>query len=313
MKIKSLIVVISLFAFVVALYAGKEERADGVQAAKDKINKILSEAEQAEANNTAMYERNYRTLSSINMKLDGGYYGKTADSDYTKAKTLDMLAKLGFVAASSIGTADLDKQIALLLQQSAALKASGDPQYAQVASDYDALAEALKSGNEIEAENIASRINEYVQTNAPSIDPGYQPTAKENSLLAGLASVLSQSLGAVGSMLTSFGLTKLLTLLGGAALASNPLSIAIGMILSNTIGAVASGISNNGVVDWQPVGDTASGLVTGGVSDNVNSANSKLQESLDKDIAQTTPIHLNTNTNAVVEGSKEHGETKAPK
>jgi len=308
MKKKPIIIFLMIVFFVNSfLFAGRRE---GVEATKEKMEDIISQAANAEAVpvNNQKYVNNYKTLSSINVKLTDDYYNKTSISDYTKAKTMDMLGQLAITSAFAIGTADQNKQTALISEQAEALSASKDPEYQAIGNKYTQLAAALKSGNEIEAQSIAASIQEYTNNNAPGIDPGYKPSKEENSLLAGLGSVLSGSLGRIGSMLTSFGLTKLLTMLGGAALAANPLTMAIGIILGDTIGAVASSVTNGGVVNWEPVENSTINQTASGVGGATNN----LQGALNKDLAQTTPWALNTNTDAVVEGSKEHGGTKAP-
>src|ERR1035437_4996363 len=302
-RLISLTLVALMFVFSL-LFATDAEQAEGIQATKAKMSSIISQANQRESTTNERFVKSYNNLSSIKTKLDSNYYSKTAStSDYTKSKTMEMLSQLATTAAFAIGTADQAKQAALISDQATALKAAGAPEYQEIATKYADLAEAVKSGNDIQAQSIAASITDYVTANAPVIDSNYTPTPQENSLLAGLGSVLSGSLGRIGSMLTSFGLSKLLTLLGGAALASNPLTLAIGMLMGDTIGALASSVTNNGVVNWEPVANSATDKTTSLTSGGANSAEGKLGEALNTNLAQTTPLTINTNTNAVVEGS----------
>jgi hypothetical protein len=302
------IVWLLLAVLVVTTIYADAEHGSGIQATKEKMSGIILEADNAKAVNNVQYVNNYKTLSSIHTKLDSDYYNKTAAGDYTKAKTLDMLGQLAITSAYAIGTAAQAKQAATVAEQAASLKASSDPQYQAVGEQYGQLSQAIATGNDVQAQSIASSIDAYCKENAPTIDSGYKATPQENSLLAGLGSVLSSSLGTIGSMLTSFGLTKLLTLLGGTALASNPLTMAIGVLLSNTIGAVASSVTNKGVVNWSPVEGSAIGQASSGVGSGTNG----LQNALNTNLQQTTPWVVNTDTNAVVEGSKDQGQTKSP-
>lgn len=308
---KCLSTVIVLAMLAAPLMADDTERAEGIEATKAKMLDIISQANSAKANNSR-YTENYNNIRRINQKLDGNYYKKTAADDYTKAQVMSMIGSLAETAAYSIGTAGQAQQAALLSQQAAAMAASGDPNYQALAAQLNQLAAAVSSGNDIQAQTLAQGIQAYSNANAPAIDSSYKPTPQENSLLAGLGSVLANSLGTIGSMLSSFALSKLLTLIGGAALAGNPLTAAIGIILSSCVGAVASSITTGGVVNWQPAASTAqcSGISVAGQGSN--SFQNTLSGSLQQNLAQTTPW-ISTNSSAVVQGSQNAGGTnKAP-
>lgn len=305
-KIASLIVVLSLLSNV-CLFAYDEERNKGITALKSKQQRVLQEIDQKEP--VSPYgDTMVRTLSQIKATIDSKYYNTAAESDYTKAKVMEMLSQLAITSAFAVGTAAQPEQLALVKQQATELLASSDPQMQQLGQKYSDLAQAIEKGDSIQAQAIAGEIKEYVTQNEPSISPGYAPSAKENTFLAGLGSVLSNSLMKVGSLLTTFGVQGLLTLLGGAALASSPLGIAVSILMSDTIGAVANGIMNNGQINWDQTG--SSGANVAGVG--ANSGTMQLEKALGEANAKITPIAWPTQApNIPAQGS--NSESAAPK
>jgi hypothetical protein len=207
-------------------------------------------------------------------------------TDYTKSKTMEMLGQLAITTAFAIGTAELTKQKSLVDETATGLKGSQDPQYQELGNMYQQLGVYMEEGNEVEAQGYAEQIKNYTSSNAPNIDSGYRPSEEENTLLSGLAGVLARSLGRIGNLLVTVGLNKLFQMLGFGALASNPLGLAISIVLQETVGAVAGSISNNGEIDWKPVENSAIGQSV----DLADQGAKNVEGKIEKGVTETKPM-----------------------
>jgi len=309
---KIVVLIVAVLFLTTLITAYDQERAQGLQDTKSKMRQMLYEVKSKQPAN-AYGDITYKTLQKVRMKLDSDYYNKTLMTDFTKSKTMEMLAQLAITSAFAVGTAEQDAQIKIVKDTSNSLSGSSDSFYQELAGKYSSLAKAMEEGNEIEAQTIAQDIKKYVSKYKPHIPDGYQASNEENNILAGLGGILANSLGRIGNMLSMFALDKLFTMLGWGALATNPLGLAVGIIMQETIGAIASGIGSREDIVWKNVEDTAVNQITGLAKQGVNSQLDKVQQGLDENLASTTPIiQPNRNTSTEVEESVKTGGNKLP-
>jgi len=283
-RIKSINFVLALLLLITPILpAADAVRESDLRNLKSKMETSLQNIDGKEAvrgTGTGGADTTYKTLSKVEMKIDNAYFDETSQSSFAKNKVMTMLSQLAVAGAYAIGTAEQPATVLQLQEQASSLSKSNDPEFQALGQKYEKLSIAVQNGNNIEAQTIAQDIQSYVQQNAPVIAAGYQPTKKENALVSGFAGVLSRSLGRILPVLTTFALGALFKALGFGLLAANPVGLAISIILSETIGAVASGIGSGGNVDWTPVGNTGVNQATGLADQGAMSLEQNLQNSL---------------------------------
>ncbi len=287
--------IISIFLsilIIVPIFGYDEDRAKGLGMVKGKMDNVLQNLQtNRPADGSRGYgDTTYKTLSKLNAKLDTDYFNKTLATDYTKSKIMTMLAQLAITAAHSIGTAAQGEQATLIQTTGSSLQATKDPQYQAIGSQFSTLAGQISKGNDIEAQGTADSIKQYVTSEAPVISSDYKPSQQENALVSGLASVLSSSLSRVLGMLSTFGIAALFKALGFGALASNPIGLAIAIVMQETIGAVATSVTGNGQINWQPVESTAMSQVVNVTNKGTNAITNNTQNQLNGALQSITPI-----------------------
>jgi hypothetical protein len=288
-KILSLILSVLIVA---PVFGYDEDRAKGLTMIKSKMENVL---QNLQSNKTVDGSRGYgdttyKTLSKLKAKLDTDYFNKTLATDYTKSKIMTMLAQLAITAAHSIGTAAQGEQATLIQTTGSSLQASKDPQYQAIGSQFITLAGQISQGNDIEAQSTADSIKQYVTSEAPVISSDYKPSPQENALVSGLASVLSSSLSRILGMLSTFGIAALFKALGFGLLASNPIGLAVAILMQETIGAVATSITGNGQINWQPVENSAVSQVVGVTDKGTSAITNGTQNQLNGALQSITPI-----------------------
>lgn len=302
------IVALILFLFISATYGMDEERSGGFTSTKMKMQTALQQLQSKQPDPAALGfgDTTYKTLSRLKTNLSTQYFDKTLMTDYTKSKVMEMLSQLAITSAFSIGTAGQTEQGNIISNASDSLSGSSDPEYQKIGQLFDSLAESISEGNEVTAKSIAAQIQEYVDEAAPEIAAGYQPTKEENSLLAGLAGVLSNSMGRILGMLSSFGMAMLFKTLGFGALASNPIGLGISIILQETLGAVFTGVTGGGEVNWQPVESAVVNQSTGLTEQGASVVEDNIKTTLDEAAGP------NTDTVAVNGKTEAGGESSSP-
>lgn len=288
---KTISLILSIL-IVAPVFGYDEERAKGLETVKSKMEDALQQIQSKNpAADTHGYgDTTYRTLSKVKAKLDTDYFNKTLATDYTKSKIMTMLAQLAITAAHSIGTAAQGEQATLIQTTGSSLQASKDPQYQEIGSQFSTLAGQISQGNDIEAQSTADSIKQYVSSEAPVISSDYKPTPQENALVSGLASVLSSSMSRILGMLSTFGIAALFKALGFGVLASNPIGLAIAIIMQETIGAVATSVTGNGQINWQPVENSAVSQVVSVSDKGTNAIANGTQNQLNGALQSITPI-----------------------
>lgn len=301
-KIISLITVASMFALqTLPLLASDDVRAQGMEQVKGKMQSAMqsldTEKPQTAAGEAGQYgDTTFKTLSQVRAKLDTTYYNKTLESDYTKNKIMTMLGQLAITSAYSIGTAMQGQQTQLVSTQAKSLQASSDPNYQAMGQQFSTLATEMAQGNDIEAKQTAAEIQSYAAQNAPVIDPGYKPTQQENALLAGLGSVLANCMSSIMGMLGNAGVQALLTALGCAA--GGPIGMVVSVLIQSTIGAVYTGVTNGGTINWAPVANAATSQTTNLAGQGASTIQNGVQTNLNTAVSQITPLP-NVNTTGV--------------
>lgn len=282
------------------LIASDDVRSQGMQQVKGKMNNAMQQLDtkQPETANGGYGDTTYKTLSKVHATLDTNYYNKTLESDYTKNKIMTMLGQLAITSAYSIGTAMQGQQTKLVTAQATSLQASNDPNYQAMGQQFATLATEMSQGNSIEAKQTAVEIQAYAAQNCPQIDSGYKPTPQENALLAGLASVLSNCMGAILGMLGNAGIQALLTALNIAGAATGPIGTVISTLIQSTIGAVFTGVTSGGKINWTPVANTATGQAVNVAGQGSSAIQSSVQTNVNSAVSQITPM-ANVNTTGV--------------